>query len=56
MKKIENKIKILTEKIKDQNDTKNEILFLNEMKKIGIEKLPYSYSALKQFIDPETMS
>ena len=33
MKKIENKIKILTEKIKDQNDTKNEILFLNEMKK-----------------------
>jgi Fe-Mn family superoxide dismutase len=25
------------------------------MKKIGIEKLPYSYSALKQFIDPETM-
>lgn len=26
------------------------------MKKIGIEKLPYSYSALKQFIDPETMS
>jgi Fe-Mn family superoxide dismutase len=56
MKKIENKIKILTEKIKDQNETKNEILFLNEMKKIGIEKLPYSYSALKQFIDPETMS
>jgi len=56
MKKIENKIKILTEKIKDQNDTKNEVLFLNEMKKIGIEKLPYSYSALKQFIDPETMS
>ena len=34
MKKIENKIKILTEKIKDQNDTKNEILFLNEMKKV----------------------
>ena len=26
------------------------------MKKIGIEKLPYSYSALKQFIDAETMN
>jgi Fe-Mn family superoxide dismutase len=26
------------------------------MKKIGIEKLPYSYSALKTFIDPETMN
>ena len=25
------------------------------MKKIGIEKLPYSYTALKQFIDAETM-
>ena len=29
--------------------------FLLEMKKIGIEKLPYSYSAMKQFVDPETM-
>jgi len=28
---------------------------ITEMKKIGIEKLPYSYTALKQFIDPETM-
>jgi Fe-Mn family superoxide dismutase len=27
-----------------------------EMKKIGIEKLPYSYSALKQFVDSETMN
>ena len=25
------------------------------MKKIGIEKLPYAYSSLKQFIDAETM-
>jgi Fe-Mn family superoxide dismutase len=29
---------------------------LSEMKKIGIEKLPYSYSSLKQFIDSETMN
>jgi len=40
---------LLTEK---QNVQKE---FLLEMKKIGIEKLPYSYSAMKQFVDPETM-
>lgn len=26
------------------------------MKKIGIEKLPYSYSSLQRFIDPKTMN
>ena len=29
---------------------------LTEMKKIGIEKLPYSYSSLTRFIDPKTMN
>ena len=29
---------------------------LNEMKKIGIEKLPYSYSSLLRFVDPKTMN
>jgi Fe-Mn family superoxide dismutase len=29
---------------------------INEMKKIGIEKLPYSYSSLQRFIDPKTMN
>ena len=29
--------------------------FITEMKKIGIDKLPYSYSAMKQFVDPKTM-
>ena len=29
--------------------------FINEMKTIGIEKLPYSYASLRRFIDPETM-
>jgi hypothetical protein len=28
---------------------------LLEMKEIGIEELPYSYGALKRFIDAETM-
>jgi Fe-Mn family superoxide dismutase len=29
---------------------------LSEMKKIGIEKLPYSYSSLSRFVDPKTMN
>ena len=56
MKKFENKIKVLTESLVLQEQKENEKLFLFEMKKIGIEKLPYSYSALRQFIDAETMS
>lgn len=47
---IELETKILKEKIDEEKN-----LLLTEMKKIGIEKLPYSYSALKTFIDPETM-
>lgn len=40
-----------------QEETKQELkILVTEMKKIGIEKLPYSYSALKRFIDPETMN
>lgn len=29
---------------------------IEEMKKIGIDKLPYSYSSLERFIDPKTMN
>lgn len=29
--------------------------FINEMKTIGIDKLPYGYASLRRFIDPETM-
>jgi Fe-Mn family superoxide dismutase len=46
---LENKINLLTEKI-----NAGEFLLL-EMKKIGIEKLPYSKSSLKRFIDGKTM-
>ena len=56
MKHIENKIKLITEEIQNVEKQENKELFLNEMKKIGIEKLPYSYSSLKQFIDAETMN
>jgi Fe-Mn family superoxide dismutase len=52
---INKKINLLKENIliTEKENVKKE--FLLEMKKIGIEKLPYSYSALKQFVDPETM-
>ena len=41
-------------KNKNNSESQRQIL-IEEMKKIGIEKLPYSYSALKPFIDAETM-
>ena len=56
MKKTEEKIQQLELQILENHVTKEKELLITEMKKIGIEKLPYSYSALKQFIDPETMS
>jgi len=55
MIKIEKKIVQLETQILEEHLKKEKELLLTEMKKIGIEKLPYSYSALKQFIDPETM-
>ena len=56
MKKIEKQIQQLETQILENHVTKERELLITEMKKIGIEKLPYSYSALKQFIDPETMN
>ena len=55
MKKTEEKIQQLELQIIENHVKKEKELLITEMKKIGIEKLPYSYSALKQFIDPETM-
>jgi superoxide dismutase, Fe-Mn family len=56
MKKLENKIEFIKEQLVISEKNENKKLFINEMKKIGIEKLPYAYSSLKQFIDSETMS
>jgi Fe-Mn family superoxide dismutase len=56
MNKIEQRVHLLNEQILKEDIKQNKILFLTEMKRIGIDKLPYSYSSLKQFIDPETMS
>lgn len=55
-KTFENKINLLTEKIfeKEKNESKKSLL--SEMKKIGIENLPYSYSSLSRFIDSKTMN
>ena len=55
MKKLEEKVKQLETKIIENYVNKEKEQLITEMKKIGIEKLPYSYSALKPFIDPETM-
>lgn len=55
MKKIKEKIQQLESKIHENHIKEETKLLINEMKKIGIEKLPYSYSALKKFIDAETM-
>lgn len=53
--KLMNKVQLLSEQIllTEKEELRNDLLL--EMKKIGIEKLPYSYSAIKQFVDPETM-
>ena len=55
-KGINNKILILETQIllEQKIETKNNLLV--EMKKIGIEKLPYSYSSLSRFIDSKTMN
>jgi Fe-Mn family superoxide dismutase len=55
MKKTEDKIQQLENQILEEHVNQEKELLITEMKKIGIEELPYSYSALKQFIDPETM-
>ena len=62
-KRLINKISTIEHKINsrekltevDVNISHTPKQILTEMKKIGIETLPYSYSALERFIDSETM-
>jgi len=56
MKNLINKIEKIEEEFKNIEKEYSKNFILTEMKKIGIEKLPYSYGALKNFIDPETMN
>lgn len=56
MSNLEKKIHQLEKQIQETQILRQKKLLVTEMKKIGIEKLPYSYSALKTFIDAETMN
>ena len=56
MKRLELKAQLIKEEILLQEERDSKLQLLTEMKRIGIEKLPYSYSSLKRFIDSETMS
>jgi superoxide dismutase, Fe-Mn family len=56
MKKIEERIQQIEKTLTETHIETEKQLLITEMKKIGIEKLPYSYSALKNFIDAETMN
>ena len=52
---IKNKLNLISEQIVlNEKETIKENLIV-EMKKVGIEKLPYSYSSLNKFIDSKTM-
>jgi Fe-Mn family superoxide dismutase len=53
---IEGKLNLLTEQILIEEKTSVQNDLLLEMKKVGIEKLPYSYSSLGRFIDTKTMN
>jgi Fe-Mn family superoxide dismutase len=48
-------ISLLESRIIDEKTEEGKSFIISEMKKIGIEKLPYAYSALKSFIDSKTM-
>lgn len=52
---IQSKLNLLNEHILLNEKTNIQENLLVEMKKIGIEKLPYPYSSLKKFIDSKTM-
>jgi len=62
-KRLKSKISLIEHKIRsrgnlyqiDKSNSHPHKEILKEMKNIGIEKLPYSYSALERFIDSETM-
>ena len=54
MRNLKKKIHDIEQNLQNKQTIKEESL--HEAKKIRAEKLPYGYSALRQFIDPETMN
>ena len=55
MKDIKTKIDSLENQLKENRTTRDSQKSISESN-IPVEKLPYSYSSLKSFIDPETMN
>jgi len=56
MEHLQESVERVEKKIVHEQKKEEVKVLIKEMKKIGIEKLPYAYSALKRFIDPETMN
>jgi Fe-Mn family superoxide dismutase len=56
MENILNEIKLVEEQILTEQKRSDERELIAEMKKIGIEKLPYAYASLTRFIDAKTMN
>ena len=56
MEHIQEQVNKIQEQIIHEQKKEQVRELLQEGKKIGIEKLPYSYSAVKRFIDSETMN
>lgn len=56
MQQLQESVENLEKKILQEEKKEEVKVLIKEMKKIGIEKLPYAYSALQRFIDPETMN
>lgn len=55
MKNLESKAELIREEIITNEKKGYKNFLLSEMKKIGIDKLPYSYSSLKNFVGSKTM-
>lgn len=55
-KSLENKLNLIKENIQQNEKSLIKESLITEMKKIGIDKLPYSYSSLQKFIDSKTMN
>jgi len=52
------RLELISESLINQinGEEPNEVkFFINEAKTIGIDRLPYSYYAIRRFIDPEKM-
>ena len=56
MKKLQEKVDTITNQLLKEEVTEGKNVLISEMKKIGIESLPYAYTAMKNFIDSETMN